>query len=317
MILYLSHICYPSSFIPSFLSFLCVHLSCFVDLDDDVAGATFMAAGGSAPELFTSLMGTFDAHSSVGFGTIIGSAGKNGDNFIAENAFSPQTISPCSSALRLSHNHGPIITILLEQFMHIPSCCVLTYDICCALFLYLVFNVLFVIGMCAVFSKEVLVLTWWPLFRDCTFYTVALILLALFFGSITPQRIDWYEALFQFGWYLFYVWFMANNSAIKSWVMKKLGSTTVTPGDVEVENLVIFELLSSLSLSLSLSLSTFSPPFPKLLFSLFVHLLSFPHSFFLLPSFLSFFLSCVPAPVLYFVYSLCSILPRVSIIVFL
>ena len=30
-------------------------------LDDDVAGATFMAAGGSAPELFTSLVGTFKA----------------------------------------------------------------------------------------------------------------------------------------------------------------------------------------------------------------------------------------------------------------
>lgn len=30
-------------------------------LEDDVAGATFMAAGGSAPELFTSLIGVFIA----------------------------------------------------------------------------------------------------------------------------------------------------------------------------------------------------------------------------------------------------------------
>lgn len=29
------------------------------NISDDVAGATFMAAGGSAPELFTSLIGTF------------------------------------------------------------------------------------------------------------------------------------------------------------------------------------------------------------------------------------------------------------------
>jgi hypothetical protein len=42
-------------------------------ISDDVAGATFMAAGGSAPELFTALIGTFE-QSSVGFGTIVGSA---------------------------------------------------------------------------------------------------------------------------------------------------------------------------------------------------------------------------------------------------
>jgi len=40
----------------------------------DVAGATFMAAGGSAPELFTSVIGVFIAQSDVGIGTIVGSA---------------------------------------------------------------------------------------------------------------------------------------------------------------------------------------------------------------------------------------------------
>merc|ERR1711997_832004 len=40
----------------------------------DVAGATFMAAGGSAPELFTSIIGVFIAVSDVGIGTIVGSA---------------------------------------------------------------------------------------------------------------------------------------------------------------------------------------------------------------------------------------------------
>jgi K+-dependent Na+/Ca+ exchanger-like protein len=43
------------------------------DISDDVAGATLMAAGGSAPELATSLIGTFQG-SDVGFGTIVGSA---------------------------------------------------------------------------------------------------------------------------------------------------------------------------------------------------------------------------------------------------
>lgn len=43
-------------------------------ITEDVAGATLMAAGGSAPELFTSVIGVFVAHSDVGIGTIIGSA---------------------------------------------------------------------------------------------------------------------------------------------------------------------------------------------------------------------------------------------------
>lgn len=90
------------------------------EVDPDIAGATLMAAGGSAPELFTSFIGTF-AQSSVGFGTIVGSA---------------------------------------------------------------VFNVLFVIGTCAVVSKEVLHLTWWPLARDCSYYCFSLMMLAIFFGRV-------------------------------------------------------------------------------------------------------------------------------------
>ena len=43
-----------------------------LDISDDVAGATFMAAGGSAPEFFTSVIGTFVAQNNVGIGTIVG-----------------------------------------------------------------------------------------------------------------------------------------------------------------------------------------------------------------------------------------------------
>ncbi|CAK9005813.1 Sodium/potassium/calcium exchanger 2 (Na(+)/K(+)/Ca(2+)-exchange protein 2) (Retinal cone Na-Ca+K exchanger) (Solute carrier family 24 member 2), partial [Durusdinium trenchii] len=43
-------------------------------LKEDVAGATFMAAGGSAPELFSSFIGVFVAKNDIGFGTIVGSA---------------------------------------------------------------------------------------------------------------------------------------------------------------------------------------------------------------------------------------------------
>lgn len=41
---------------------------------EDVAGATFMAAGSSAPELFASLIGVFVTKGDVGVGTIVGSA---------------------------------------------------------------------------------------------------------------------------------------------------------------------------------------------------------------------------------------------------
>lgn len=43
-------------------------------LSNDVAGATFMAAGTSAPEFFTNIMGTFVTKSDLGIGTIVGSA---------------------------------------------------------------------------------------------------------------------------------------------------------------------------------------------------------------------------------------------------
>ncbi|CAI2354353.1 unnamed protein product [Caenorhabditis sp. 36 PRJEB53466] len=53
-------------FVPS-LSVITEALS----ISDDVAGATFMAAGGSAPEFFTSLFGVFIAQDNVGVGTIV------------------------------------------------------------------------------------------------------------------------------------------------------------------------------------------------------------------------------------------------------
>lgn len=56
--------------------FFCPALDVLADdlhLSQDVAGATLMAAGGSAPELFANLVGTF-IRSDVGFGTIVGSA---------------------------------------------------------------------------------------------------------------------------------------------------------------------------------------------------------------------------------------------------
>lgn len=130
-------------------------------ISDDVAGATFMAAGGSAPELFTSLIGVFIAHSNVGIGTIVGSA---------------------------------------------------------------VFNILFVIGMCALFSREILNLTWWPLFRDVSFYIVDLIMLIIFF---LDNVIMWWESLLLLTAYFAYVIFMKFNVQVEKCVKQMINRNKV------------------------------------------------------------------------------------------
>ncbi|TMW53922.1 hypothetical protein DOY81_000979 [Sarcophaga bullata] len=131
-------------------------------ITDDVAGATFMAAGGSAPELFTSVIGVFVSFDDVGIGTIVGSA---------------------------------------------------------------VFNILFVIGMCALFSKTVLTLTWWPLFRDCTFYSISLLVLIYFFRD---NLIYWWEALILFSIYCAYVTFMKWNVQVETCVKRVITKNKVT-----------------------------------------------------------------------------------------
>ncbi|KAM4564886.1 sodium/potassium/calcium exchanger 2 isoform 5-T8 [Fundulus diaphanus] len=138
-----------------------------LSISDDVAGATFMAAGGSAPELFTSIIGVFISHSNVGIGTIVGSA---------------------------------------------------------------VFNILFVIGMCAIFSKEILNLTWWPLFRDVSFYILDLIMLIIFF---LDNVISIWESITLLSAYAAYVIFMKFNSTVEGFVKGCMHKNQVV--EVEVQ----------------------------------------------------------------------------------
>lgn len=151
-------------------------------ISDDVAGATFMAAGGSAPELFTSVIGVFISHSNVGIGTIVGSA---------------------------------------------------------------VFNILFVIGMCALFSREILNLTWWPLFRDVSFYVMDLILLIYFF---LDNYITYLESMALLGAYGSYVLFMKFNSTLEAIIKNLINRNQVDE----------FEAMSKVSQARSLSLSKVS-----------------------------------------------------------
>ncbi|EEC51499.1 2-phosphoglycolate phosphatase, partial [Phaeodactylum tricornutum CCAP 1055/1] len=139
-----------------------------MNLSMDVAGATLMAAGGSAPELFTSLFGTF-TESEIGFGTIVGSA---------------------------------------------------------------VFNVLFVIAMCTIFSKEVLALTWWPLFRDSLFYAIGLVVLSIFVGVTSPEEIELWEAIVLFAMYFLYCVIMYFNADIYHYLT---GKVLIYPEDSDDE----------------------------------------------------------------------------------
>ncbi len=62
-------------------------------ISEDVAGATFMAAGSSAPELFTSMISTLTEGDDLGIGTIVGSAVFNICVIIAVSAmFAPYQI---------------------------------------------------------------------------------------------------------------------------------------------------------------------------------------------------------------------------------
>ncbi|KAL1522654.1 hypothetical protein AB1Y20_017632 [Prymnesium parvum] len=139
---------------------ICIKLQ----ISDDVAGATFMAAGGSAPEFFTSLLGVFFFQSDVGFGTIVGSA---------------------------------------------------------------VFNVLFVIGLCAYFSGfDTLPLTWYPLARDSSYYLVCL---AALLGLSYDREITWYDALILCLLYAGYVVIMYFDPKIRRWCLKNLDRSSHHP----------------------------------------------------------------------------------------
>ena len=94
-------------------------------LSPDVAGATFMAAGSSAPELATVIIGVFFAKDDIGLSGVIGSA---------------------------------------------------------------VFNIMFVISVCALCTSTVCYLNWWPMIRDCFFYSLAILIMLI---TIFDDMISW------------------------------------------------------------------------------------------------------------------------------
>uniref|UniRef100_A0A665XFS8 Solute carrier family 24 member 6a n=1 Tax=Echeneis naucrates TaxID=173247 RepID=A0A665XFS8_ECHNA len=103
-----------------------------LQLSQDVAGATFMAAGSSAPELFTSLIGVFITKGDVGVGTIVGSAVFNILVIIGLcGIFSRQVHTLCQSQARVHISPINIITIL-SPFLSL--CFFFVFMLCLLLF---------------------------------------------------------------------------------------------------------------------------------------------------------------------------------------
>lgn len=140
-------------------------------LSPDVAGATFMAAGSSAPELATVIIGVFFAKDDIGVSGVIGSG---------LNTFSPRE------------------KIHLNSFI-----------------LSAVFNIMFVISVCCLCSGTVSQLNWWPLVRDCTFYSFSILIMLI---VICNDIISWPEALFMMIFYVIYCVALHFNSALEKLV---------------------------------------------------------------------------------------------------
>ena len=88
--------------------------------------------------------------------------------------------------------------------------------------------------MCVMFTPtkySPLELTWWPLFRDCTYYTITLATLAAF---MYDGNIYWYEALIQLSLYFGYVYMMAWSEWIENYITVNYinvnKDSSVTPG---------------------------------------------------------------------------------------
>ncbi|XP_052888243.1 probable sodium/potassium/calcium exchanger CG1090 [Anopheles moucheti] len=110
-----------------------------------------MAAGSSAPELATVIIGVFFAKDDIGISGVIGSA---------------------------------------------------------------VFNIMFVISVCALCSGTVLQLNWWPLVRDCAFYTISiLVMLIVIFNDV----ISWIESLIMLLFYVVYCVALHFNTPLEKW----------------------------------------------------------------------------------------------------
>ncbi|KAL1449664.1 hypothetical protein WDU94_002149 [Cyamophila willieti] len=111
-----------------------------------------MAAGSSAPELATVIIGVFFAKDDIGISGVIGSA---------------------------------------------------------------VFNIMFVIAVCGLFSGSVSYLNWYPLCRDCAFYALSILVMLI---AIYNEKVNWFESVLMLLTYVLYCVILYHNKLVEAWV---------------------------------------------------------------------------------------------------
>ena len=73
---------------------------------------------------------------------------------------------------------------------------------------------MFVISVCCLCSGTVSQLNWWPLVRDCTFYSFSILIMLV---VICNEIISWPEALFMMLFYIVYCVALHFNTALEKW----------------------------------------------------------------------------------------------------
>lgn len=153
-----------------------------------------MAAGSSAPELATVIIGVFFAQDDIGVSGVIG------------------------SGERLKRSLGTFTSMLS---------------------LSAVFNIMFVISVCCLCSGTVSQLNWWPLVRDCTFYSFSILIMLI---VIWNEVISWPEALFMMIFYVVYCVALHFNTALEKWAQPHILKLPIKlPTREEQSSLVTFK----------------------------------------------------------------------------
>jgi Ca2+/Na+ antiporter len=187
-------------------------------LPEAVAGATFMAAGSSAPELATSLVAVFTTRDATGLGTILGSAVFNLVAIICLSG-----IFGSGPAFKLTHKNKEWEDENNAAVQNLPFTKELKVQ-----------NAKRQREGKSPISSTGLYLDWRPLGRDAIFYIVALALCVTFAltsvgsGWKDPQFNDkpgfvWYEGLILCICYAVYVQSMVKNKELMEWAENKIG----------------------------------------------------------------------------------------------
>lgn len=96
---------------------------------------------------------------------------------------------------------------------------------------------MFVIAVCALCSGAVLKLNWWPMVRDCIFYSISIFVMLII---ICNDVISWPEALFMLLLYVVYCIALHFNSALERWAYS-LNLPIKLPTKEEQSSLVTFK----------------------------------------------------------------------------